>query len=760
MRSLALALSLVACTCSSDSTGGSVELVSSAVVILDLPRHASTGVFDQREIVSVVGVARDGDRVAVLLSRRTTPLVTFHPPPFGCSDCTGSGGSAGGGTTFRLFVSEDLGATWSEAPPPSPSNSRAFRTDPIGVALFEGKATLMSVGAISGSVQSYGIGVLSDLDTDGPLGAPGRWAIRPNAAIDDVPLRLPFQPAGRFVTSYVYTVNGQFEGSRYDLVTGALEQVTGPSVPFTADPGPVTMGSGSADGTTFGGVTWAHRRTALCWQRLTFGVGSDYPGCVDISKLPAGMHPGLGTPERTARTSAGLVALGTYAGKGYAMLLREPFAADNVVPLGDGEPMEDTGAQPRWGGLVRLGIRDLAGRIDPVRGDQRYVDVAASGLAATVRLRLHPCIDADQCGSGVELQASLALDRGEVLSFYIVNRASDPIAGQEHAFIALRETPVRTPVSDSMPATPDGTLAYEPDAAPASPIERACIRLAMCRARHGWTGPPIDGDRGLRVCPTELSGLPRESPVFQALLAATTCDEVRAALPTVAIVGSPCSPQERRACRGNVFIAECHDPDGAGSRVESAVDCDLHGTICRSDPGGETAGCMLPGIELACSGVSQACEGDVQVTCVTTSPTSNMVAVLHDCAAEGLSCSSSAGAACVEPSCTGEPRCEGDTARWCAGHDAPSAMMDCDRHAQVCSDDEQVLCVAANPIHECPFGGGARCVGGRFLAWCHGADDLHYADCQALGGSGCVVGECGADTCVDGRSCPSCATCF
>lgn len=762
MRLLGLAFVLLGFACSSDSPGGSVALVPSAVVILDLEHHASTGVFDQREIVSVVGVARDGNRVAVLVSRRVTPLITFHPPPFGCSDCTGGGSSAGGESKVRLFVSEDLGATWAEAPKLEPSSSRAFRTDPTGIALFDGKATLMSVGAVSGSVQNYGVGVLSDLDTDKPPGDPGRWAIRANAAIDDIPINLPLQPAGRYVTSYLYRgPSQQYEGSRYDMVTGTLEHAFGPRVPDFQDPGPVTLGSRSADGETFGGVLWARRHTELCWQRLTFGVGAEYPGCVDMSKLPSGMHPGLSAPERTARTSAGLVALGTYQGKGYAMFLRAPFTAANVVPLGDGEPMEDTGDQPRWGRLVRLGIRDLEGRIDPVRGDQRYVDVAASGPSSQVHLRLHPCVAADGCGSEVELQASLALDGGEVLNVYVVNRAPNPVAGQEFSIIALRETPKRTPVTDTMPPSPDGTLAYEPDATPASPLERACALLTMCAGRHGWPGAPIDVDAGLRVCPPELTGLPRGSPVYQALVAATSCADVLAALPTVAVVGSPCAPADARSCRGEVFVAECHDPDGGGLRVKSAVDCAVHGTPCRPDPGGSTAGCMPAGSALECSGGSQVCDGDLQVACVATSPTSNVVAVVHDCAAEGLSCASASGANCVEASCSGAPRCEGDVARWCAGPDAPSAMMDCARHAQVCGEQEDgVLCVADVPMHECPFGGGARCVGGRFLAWCYGNDDLHFADCTALGGTGCVEGACGSASCNLGIECRSCASCF
>ena len=119
-RLLLLVLTVAAVSACSNRTPDDVALAPGAVVVATFPVNKSPTVLSSsHESMRVTSVARDGDRVVVLLTATFSSIAVWSSNPDGTYDPS----SAGGGSDAHLFVSEDLGATWSERPIPPPNNS-------------------------------------------------------------------------------------------------------------------------------------------------------------------------------------------------------------------------------------------------------------------------------------------------------------------------------------------------------------------------------------------------------------------------------------------------------------------------------------------------------------------------------------------------------------------------------------------------------------------------------------------------------------
>jgi hypothetical protein len=218
-----------------------------------------------------------------------------------------------------------------------------------------------------------------------------------------------------------------------------------------------------------------------------------------------------------------------------------------------------------------------------------------------------------------------------------------------------------------------------------------------------------------------LDALPAPYAKF---VAASTCDAIKAAWPEIGLLNAPSCVA---ACRGNVAIIECGtpkvNPTPADLLVVRAADCDYYGSTCAVIPGAG-AGCSDASTPLACGKCSPA--GSL-VLCDQGHP------LAFRCSAAGLSCntSSSGSASCTAGPCTAHS-CNGDTAAVCVS--GTSVVQQCARVGQTCRATGG--CGDARTTAACQQSGFAEVCDGTTAVFCSGGN-VHYADCQKLGYSGC-----------------------
>jgi len=640
----------------------------------------------REERLSISDAMRDGNRVGFV-------LLTNH-------------GNA------RLFLSDDLGATWRNEEIHTPYDTQIYNrfSTAYGLHLGNGKVWL---AAPSKNGEVYVTRVF-----------PYPYAASNTTLMLD---SSRFYAEGtsliqvyRFVMTPYVTLGWQ----RYDLTTMTAlggRSISGNSLPYslgddwkTTDR--VRFSSYSAN--------WAFTGQSQQACLITVNASNEadpVPSCVSRLAWPEPLSLSGGTVFEWP-TPRGLMQVWDYDGVIWASAIHpgNPPSIEPPLYVGSGRLVEDGAEQGRgrFGDLILLAPGNDS---SDAWGLNRLRRIPESGPVVEVRLPKTPCDEGAYCGYPLgtgygQIARAIPLPAGEWLVFYILDQADQ---GNHYVLVVdrVREETVSVPYDGPRPVIP----ALPRAELPTTELARQCIRAVSCAADQYTT---VNG------CMTYWMEVrtadPSQDALYQQFLATGPgCDGFRTTYPLA-------FPNYMAGCHGTVGV----------TGATFSVDCRTYGTPCRTSPWNRGGCSDLPIEELECG----RCDSRGRaVDCRAFGD--DVVTYVHDCAAFGLECVDRAEQ--VHPS-TRLPRCshgrcpmgyltacEDGLAMRCSEQMIES-MQDCTRAGLACVED--VGCDFGN-WEECPLAREGPACYGDLLAYCLG-NKTHYVDCKELGLSKCEQKRC------------------
>ncbi|MGC4119783.1 MAG: hypothetical protein QM765_35455 [Myxococcales bacterium] len=565
------------------------------------------------EHVGVGDVARDGDRLAVIVSLRL------------------------GRTTSRrlLAQSEDLGQTWT-----SRELSGLEGTIDSAVHLAAGKTWILYLRSDDG-VSGHEV-----------------WHARFEPDTGGAHLRMgvgPIDLAGTKATqawSYVQTPYTSMGWDQYDLST--LQRTGGQTLTPTAELPYVAGGDWrSTDGVHYRGFT---RRTLgttheYCQLDMTVGTDALQARCVPRLSWPLPLDQYFAARNLVASGSVWEVQE-VLGGVWAATFLGEPAQASPPQWLGAGTlaPLGDS-VHSRFGGYLLL-----------QSAVQRLRTVGAEG-ALEIDLPALAC-DQAPCGFGPndrffdQLQWATPLSGDEWLLFHVVDlsdEGNEEVLVASRARVAPRRAQLTPPPRSPIPALPDATP-------PLTPLERSCAFAAGCNQAEASTVYPcvrawmpvcgVDSEHDVQwqarlAAPQDCAALGPPVPQCVKDLGQVSADQC-----------TGCDAQGRLvSCRqqGDFFFATRQDCAGLGLQCMTPQVLDYVPPPARP--------ICTPGICPMSRDLVQ-CDGSIAFGCY-----GELMSELRDCSRAGMACvpgtGCTLGPAMTCPDELSDPACHGDLAPYC-----------------------------------------------------------------------------------------------
>ncbi|MBI5544395.1 MAG: hypothetical protein HY901_10925 [Deltaproteobacteria bacterium] len=621
----------------------------------------------------------------------TAELVAWRGSSITVHDATRVGNRIGfiagsGGSHERLFVSEDLGATWSRRDFDAELAYALVLTKSDAFVLArrrQGSSSLpgtrvLKVGA-DGKVTEVGL-LKAEASWFGPAGAAGFEVQRDGAA-----------------QSWVY--------SRFDAASGTIQEQSAPLAAGEEDCLPEFQ---SADGEQFAAACYslAQRCRLTVRPATSLAVSRD---CLSYQDWPI--------PFRATQRDAvadGQV-LRVWEDQGH--LFARSLTGGAVGPLG---PVLDLGvgtgdlamSEPvgKWGGLIKL----IDGSSPPRR---RLVDLR-QGQPHDVALPRSPCLDDDACPDLVtsnfrvdqRLLRVLPLGEGRYLTVYqlvpLQERQTPPPLGETLHLLARIAQDGEGTVSVLDEATvfsgPPNLLS---DVPAQTELESTCARALSCfsgittmeACLKYWlqvrSGPSSPQDLALQRFLSTPSGCDGFQTSFPALTAARgeSCApqcvaghalfacapaDLHEVLDCEAL-GTTCLAGAGKAACATQLDLPCEQCDASGRALQcrfgaliAAIDCGSRGETCVPPGDGQYTAFCSPGSCPSSTEGAWACMGSVRVSCMYASP-SKPILSSEDCGRLSMDCSTRWSA---EPGCSAPTRtcrlekaeCLGQYLRYCA----------------------------------------------------------------------------------------------
>jgi hypothetical protein len=631
-----------------------------------------------------------------------------------------------GGVVPLLYVSHDLGATWSEHPlPPSydlvegvPDGDPGFYV----LHAWQGHLYLL-VEAITAQARfHYFVPAEVDLTAN-------TYHLR-SAHLDSA-LHVE---GGKVLSASTQGGNtGTVSWNIYDFVTDT-NLATG-NIPLVFGGGYPSAGWTSADGKTLSAVSSDQSAGPVKWCHHTLepstGGTSFTTRCMSRARVP--ITAAEETNTRQVSHAGETWQLTRY--RDHALMvgfLERNDAATIVGTIDLGPGMPAIGGAPierRFGGFFH--IASLSGA-SATTDDSRLVRVTDDGHADEVTLPRSPCQSGGVCGWAGTTKGGYGavvwlepLDGGEFLSFSLINQSSQ---GRRELLVVTRERPTFAPVV----TTPIefGVLPAWPEALPPSPLDLQCERAVACGVHSNL----LECKAYWAAVRHGLGGVDTEYAAFIAVPPGS-CDYQPAysnRLLTPRVDGGaplPCTP----GCLGTWATYSCA-PYGS-MNLSPRKNCAVLGTTCQLD----TQGRGYCGAHAMPAGACDTCSGTFANACAGLP----MPSVL-DCSALGGTCHVQLGQAfCAPAVCSASVRleCHGEVRAACGqGPELPVIEeADCGRLGGSCATPMQCSPQPddCNAVQTAFVRSGQLCDDGVLL-YCDATGAARVLDCRSLGLTHCT----------------------
>jgi hypothetical protein len=496
----------------SDPQEAQVDLASDTVTIEDEPIYDANMASTNR--MSVDDVTRDGRSIVMILESHANSATIITTDP-GCPECPATVGSAGGGSSLTLKVSEDLGVTWKALPIPWATWQGQY--GPIGVHASGGRLIVLGSGSTTGIGDAqYYYTTLRELDV-----TTGHYVANPTIDMQKW-YQANFRARGSKLVNVDSSVSGNPNDSfdsiiSYDLSTRKLDttRVQLP-VKFLSS---VAYGSGSSwilsgtDQLSAALPVLATNETCLVTVDLTGALVSST--CTPMSTWPK-------SDGHTLQMARGPTLIGTDGANVVAVWPNSALHTTSTLTLGSGAaPNRITEAPTSPGLLIHPNFDTYVGMASGL------ADVPATGQGRLLGMP-SPCKD-DHCGVAVRLVNLTPLDGGQYLGIWIVNsRLPDTsINGGTAYHQHIYARPVTLSMASSLGDPKTTSLASANGASPAGPVQTACVAASGC-----YPNVDIQG-----ACMDYWSALPDNNPGRIAFIAAANqgCPALIDAYPDAAL---------------------------------------------------------------------------------------------------------------------------------------------------------------------------------------------------------------------------------